>query len=208
VALRSIQIQVRWRELDSKLPVDTCRRICHTDVDTRGDEASKREPLRSPTARADGEGRAEREPSIGGGPISRVQDIRLDKRTNGVSGYLPCLGEQRGCLPGRQHKREKVGRVSSFFRPLPCKCHRYVCASRSRRVRHFDPIVSHCPLKTALTPLSSRRSSFSSISNVNVSSKCHGNLSCLLRQPPLMSISLEIVPITRRLELEGEPDGS
>lgn len=195
-----------------KSPADPCRRICHPDVDTRSDEASKGEPLRSPTACADREGRAEREPSFGGGPTGRVQDLRLDKWTNGVSGYLPCLGEQRGCLPRWQHKRdsEMVCCVSSFFRPLPCKCHRYrdVCASRSRRVRYFGPIVSHCPLKTGLTSFSSRGSSFSFISNVNVSSKCHGNLSCSLRQPLLMSISLEIVPITRRLELEGEPEGS
>lgn len=216
MAQRSIQTQVRERELSSKLPTDPHQRVRHTDVDTRSDEASKGQSLRSPTTCAGGEDRAERESSVGGGPTGRIQDLRLDEWAGGVSGYLPCLEEQRGCLPWQQHKRGKVclavvlsfQNESSFFHPLPCNCHHCVHPSRSRLVRYFGPIVSHCPLKTALTSFPSRRPLLSLISNADLSSKYHGNLSYPLRQPPPMSISLEIVPITRRLELEGEPDGS
>jgi len=79
-ARRSIQIQVRERELCLELPADPCRRIRHADVDTRGGEASKGEPLRGPTTCAGGEDRTERGSSIGGGPTRRIQDIRLGKR--------------------------------------------------------------------------------------------------------------------------------
>ena len=120
---RSIQIQVRRRERCSKLPADPCCRIRHTDVDTRGDEASKGKPLRGPATCADGEDRTERESSIGGGSTSRIQDIQLNERTNGVFGHLPCLGEQRGCLPWQQHKREKICRAGVFWHPERTKLH-------------------------------------------------------------------------------------
>ena len=164
-AQRSIQIQVRAREPRSKFPTDPRRRIRHAGLDTRGDEASEGESLRSPPICTGGEDRTEREPPTWGGSASRIQDIRL---ANGVVGYLPCLEEQRGFYRGGNISERRLVKIcragvfsfqnkSSFFHPLPCDCHHYVCASRSRLVRYFGPIVSHCPLKTALTSFSSRR---------------------------------------------------
>ena len=208
-ALLCIQIRVRERGLSSELPTDPNRRVRHTDVDTRGDEASKGRSLRSPTACAGRENRTEGESSAGGGPTSRIQDIRLEKLTTGVPGCLPYKGKQRGCLPWQQHKREEVS-CGCFWLPEQVKLlpSSFAVTTRSRLVRCFGPIVPHCPPKTALTSFSSTRPPLSFISNANVSSKSLGSLSRPLRQPLPMSISLEIVPMTRRLELEGEPDGS
>lgn len=184
---QSIQIQVREREPSSELSTDRRKRVCHAHFDTRSVEASEGKSLRRSTTRAGGEGRTEGESSTGGGPTSRTQGLRVDKRSSAFSGYLPCLEEQRGCLLWRQHKREKVCRAgvfsfwrrakSRFLHLLPSKCHHHIRASRSCLDRCYGTIVPHCPLKMALTSFSSRRRPISFINSVYFSSKCHGNLS-------------------------------
>ena len=183
---RSIQIQVRERELSLELSTDQRGRVRHTHLDTCSVKASEGKSLRRSTTRAGGEGRTEGESSTGGGPTSRIQGLWVDKRSSACSGYLPCLEEQRGCLLRWQHKR-KVCRAgvfsfrerakSRFFHLLPSKCHHHVCASRSCLDRWYGTIVPHCPLKTALTSFSSRRRPISFINGVYFSSTCHDNLS-------------------------------
>ena len=95
----SIQIQVRQRQLRLKLPADPCGRIRHTGVDTRGDEARKRESLRGPTTRTGREERTERESSVGGGPTSRLQDIRLDERRTGSLDTCHVWGNKEDVYP-------------------------------------------------------------------------------------------------------------
>lgn len=208
----SIQIQVLERELSPKLLADPYRRIRYTDVDTRGDEAGKGESLRSSTTRASGEDRTEGQPSVGGGPINRIQDLWLDKLTNGIPAMF---GGTKDVHSWQQHKREKACRTYAgvFSRnQAPLVFYHAIAITTSVPLDRVSSGIlvplSHCPLKTALISFLSRRPPLSFISNVNPSSKCHGNLSCPLRQPRPMSISLEIVPIAHRLELEGEPDGS
>lgn len=92
MARQSIQIQVREQELTKKLPADSWERIRYAHLDTRGDEASKGKSLRHSTTRAGGEGRTERESSVGGGPISRTQGLWLGERTSGISRVLTMFG--------------------------------------------------------------------------------------------------------------------